>query len=113
MSTKHLTLAVLTTALVAPLAWSAIAQAPTASSAPVWEYKVVSLAEFHGNPLDALKDAFEPDPDEKDVGLFEAALRADARQAAKRETFLNGVGAEGWELIDWGVKTATFKRPGR
>lgn len=113
MFTKHIARTVLTTAIVAPLAWSALTPASAPAPAAAWEYEVVSLAAFHGNPFEALKDAFGGAADDEDVGLFEAALRADARQAEKREAFLNGYGSEGWELLDWGLKTATFKRPAR
>lgn len=80
---------------------------PVASS-PAWDYKVVGIAGLHGSTLDYLKEALTGED-----GLLDKALAADEQMARKTEDLLDGLGAEGWDLVHITSTQVILKRPAR
>lgn len=78
----------------------------TSPARTAWEYKVVTMAERHGDAMDYLKRAFEDGGNP--LGM---AARVDEQIAQKTQDLLNEHGQDGWELEHFADWALIFKRP--
>lgn len=75
-----------------------------------WEYKVIGLADIHGDSLDYVKRVLNDEKGKRE-SLLSMVKNTDEQFAQKTEDVLNEWGQKGWELEWFSQKMIVFKRP--